>query len=349
MKVAILGCGAIAKAHIEPLKRLDVEVVAVCDPDEEASAGVAARFGIPRRYREAAELLDRERPDVVHVIAPPQAHRDLAVEAMEAGCHVLVEKPMAVNAAEADEMIEAARRCERTLGVCHTMLFDSAVATARELAATGELGDVLGVETRINFHKPEVDRTASNAWIRDLRGGVINEIGPHPVYLHRAFLGDLTVFSALSKPTAYTATPVAEFLAMVEGEAGMGSIALSYAARPRLNVMRVYGTKMGVYVDILNHIVVRMGRDTVGGNFSRTLVNLDLGARLATRAVTATASGLRRPWMRGHDKLIQGHYAALRDGADPPVTGEDGRAVVAVLDQLWDRLEASEPARASTR
>ena len=348
MKVAILGCGAVAKAHIEPLKRLDVEVVAVCDPDEEASAGVAARFGIPRRYREAAELLDRERPDVVHVIAPPQAHRDLAVEAMEAGCHVLVEKPMAVNAAEADEMIEAARRCDRTLGVCHTMLFDPGVMRARELAASGELGEVVAVETRINFHQPEAERTASTGWIRELRGGVINEIGPHPVYLHREFLGDVTVFSALSKAVD-TASPVVEFRAILEGESGTGGVALSFAARPRQNVMRVYGTRMGVYVDILNHLVVRMGRDTVGGNLSRTLVNLDLGARLATRAVTATASGLRRPWLRGHDNLIQAHYAALRDGADPPVTGEDGRAVVAVLDQLWERLEASEPVSAPSR
>ena len=347
MKVAILGCGAIAKAHIEPLKRLDVEVVAVCDPDEEASAGVAARFGIPRRYSEAAELLDRERPDVVHVIAPPQAHRDLAVQAMEAGCHVLVEKPMAVNAAEAEEMIEAARRCDKTLGVCHTMLFDPAVTRVRELAASGELGEVTGVETRINFHQAEVQRTASSDWITDLRGGVINEIGAHPIYLHREFLGDVTVSAALSKAADPT-SPLVEFRALLEGESGMGTAALSFAGRPRQNVMRVYGTKMGVYVDILDHVVVKMGRDSVGGNLSRTLVNLDLGARLAGRAVTATASGLRKPWMRGHDKLIQAHYAALRDGADPPVTGEDGRAVVAVLDQLWDRLEANEPTSALT-
>ncbi len=345
MKVGIVGCGAIAKAHIEPLMGLDVEVVAVSDPDTDAAARLADRFGIPQRYGSATELLDRERPDVVHVIAPPQAHRDLTIEALEAGCHVLVEKPMALDAAQADEMIAAARRCDRTLGVCHTMLFDPSVMKARELAAAGELGQVVAVDTRINFHQAEVDRTAAAGWVSELRGGVIGEIGPHPIYLQREFLGEVRVASALARPTPGKPPPAVEFRALLESESGTGSATLSFVGRPRQNVMRVHGTEMGVYVDILNHVVVKMGRDSVGGNVSRTLVNVDLGARLATRAVTATAAGLRKPWMRGHDHLIQAHYAALRDGGDLPVSGEDGRAVIAVLDQLWERLEAVDAKR----
>jgi predicted dehydrogenase len=345
MKVGILGCGEIAKAHVEPLQGLDVEVVGACDPDEEAGARLAARFGIPRRYTEATELLERERPDVVHVIAPPQTHKQLAIEAMEAGCHVLVEKPMALDAAEADEMIAASRRHDRKLGVCHTQLFDTGVLKARELAADGQLGQVVAVETGVNFGKPDLNRGAQTGWIRDLRGGIIHEIGPHPVYLHREFLGDLEVFSALSKPASDTTSPAGEFRALLEGESGLGTMALSFAARPRQTVMRVYGTEMGLHIDIRNHLVVRMDRDSSGGNVSKTLVNIDLGARLAARAVTATAAGLRRPWHRGHANLIRSFYEALADGGDPPVTGEDGRAVVAVLDQLWERMEAGDGKR----
>jgi predicted dehydrogenase len=340
MRVGIVGCGEIAKAHLEPLKGIGVEVVGVCDPDEQARARLADKFGISRRYRHASELLDREQPDVVHILAPPQAHRDLAIEALEAGCHVLVEKPMALDAREADEMIEASRQHERVLGVCHTQLFDPAVLKARELAADGQLGRIVSVETMTMFGEGGIARNATSGWIRDLPGGVLQELGPHFVYLHREFLGDLTVAYALTKAIPDLPPPAVEFRVLLDGESGSGSAAFSFAGRPQQNVMRIYGTKMSLHVDIRNHLLVRARRDAAGGHVSRTLVNLDLGSRLAVRAVTATAAGLRRPWLRAHDKFIQRFYGALADGSDPPVTGEDGRAVVAVLDQLWERVEA---------
>ncbi|MGH2992328.1 MAG: Gfo/Idh/MocA family protein, partial [Solirubrobacterales bacterium] len=283
----------------------------------------------------------RERPDVVHIVTPPQTHRELAVEAIEAGCHVLVEKPMALDEAEADEMIAASRRHERALGVCHTQLFDPAVLKARELAASGELGRIVSVETMAMFGEPDVARSASTGWIRDLPGGVVHELGPHFVYLHREFLGDLTVVSVLTKAIPELPSPAIEFRALLEGESGSGSAALSFTGRPRQAVMRIYGTEMSLHIDIRNHLLVRASRDAVGGNVSRTLVNIDLGTRLAVGAVTATAAGLRRPWQRGHANLIRRFYEALADGRDPPVTGEDGRDVVAVLDQLWERTEAA--------
>jgi predicted dehydrogenase len=345
VKVGIIGCGEIAKAHLEPLKGIDVDVVGVCDPNEQSSARLAAAFGISRRYHDATELLDRERPEVVHIITPPRTHRDLAVEAIEAGCHVLVEKPMAMDAAEADEMIAASRRRGCALGVSHTQLFDPAVLKARELTTNGELGRILSVETMTMFGEGGLARNASTGWIEDLPGGALQELGPHFVYLHREFLGNLTVVSALTKAVPELPSPAIEFRALLEGESGSGSAALSFAGRPQQAVMRIYGTEMSLHVDIRNHLLVRARRGAAGGNVSRTLVNIDLGARFAVRAVTATAAGLRRPWLRGHDNLIRRFYEALADGRDPPVTGEDGRAVVAVLDQLWERTEAIEGSR----
>jgi predicted dehydrogenase len=345
MKVGVVGCGEIAKAHVEPLKGLDLELVAVCDPDRQASARLADRFGISRRYSDASELLDRERPDVVHIVTPPQTHRELAVQAIEAGSHVLVEKPMAMNAEEADEMLAASRRAGRVLGVCHTQLFDSAVLKARQLAADGSLGRVVSVETMGMFGQPDLARSISTDWLRDLPGGLLQEIGPHFMYLHREFLGELSVASALVKPSPGLAPPAVEFRCLLDGESGSGTAALSFSGRPRQAVMRIYGSEMSLHVDIRNHLLARVRRDAVGGNVSRTMVNVDLGARLAVGAVTGTAAGLRRPWHRGHANLIGSFYAALAGGREPPVTGEDGRAVVAVLDQLWERMKATSPGR----
>jgi predicted dehydrogenase len=241
MKVGIVGCGEIARAHLEPLQGIDAEVVAVCDPDRQAGARLADRFGVPRRYLDASELLDRERPDVVHVVTPPQTHRELAVQAIEAGSHVLVEKPMAMNAEEADEMLAASRRAGRALGVCHTQLFDTAVLKARELAADGSLGRIVSVETMAMFGEQELARTTSTGWIRDLPGGVVHEIFPHAVYLHREFLGDLTVVSVVKKPSPNLPSPAIEFRSVFDAGSGSGSAALSFTGRPRQAVMRIYG------------------------------------------------------------------------------------------------------------
>jgi 2-alkyl-3-oxoalkanoate reductase len=337
VKVGIVGCGEIARAHVDALDRLDVQVVGVCDTDEQRCARLAAALGAVRRYRHAADLLARERPDVVHIVTPPQTHRDLAVQAMDAGSHALVEKPMALDPRQADEMIEASRRGGKALGVCHTQLFDPAVLEARELAASGRLGRIVAVETVQMLGEPDAVRSTSTPWIRDLPGGVVQEFGPHFVYLHREFLGDLSVASVLTRASPDLPSPVVEFRALLDADSGSSSATISFIGRPRQNVLRVYGARMSLHVDIRNHLLVRVRRDASGGNLRRTLVNLDLGTRLATRAVTATAAGLKRPWHRGHANLIRRFYGALRDGSTPPVTGEDGRAVIEVLDQLRER------------
>jgi predicted dehydrogenase len=336
MRVGLVGCGAIARAHAHAVQRVGIEVVGVCDVDEGRSARLAAELGGVRRYRHATELLARERPDIVHVVTPPQTHRDLAVEAMDAGSHVLVEKPMAVDVREANEMIEASRRSQRVLGVCHNQLFDPAVLKARELAASGELGRIVAVETLSMFGGPDLARFSSTGWIQDLPGGIIHEVGPHLMYLQREFLGSITVASALTKSVAGLPPLAVEFRALLDGDSGSGTATISFAGRPRQAVLRIHGTEMSLQIDIRNHLLVRSRRDAAAGRVRRTLVNVDLGTRLATRAVMATVAGLRQPWP-AHANLIRRFYGALRDGRDPPVSAEDGRAVVAVLDQLWER------------
>jgi 2-alkyl-3-oxoalkanoate reductase len=337
MRIGLMGCGAIAKAHAYALQRVGVEVVGVCDIDEERSARLAAGLGGVRRYRHATDLLERERPEVVHVVTPPQTHRDLTVEAMDAGSHVLVEKPMAMDVREADEMIEASRRNQRVLGVCHNQLFDPAVLEARELAASGRLGRIAAVETVYMFGGPDLARFSSTGWIQDLPGGIIHEVGPHLMYLQREFLGSITVASALTKSVPDLPPLAVEFRALLDGDSGSGSATISFAGRPRQAVLRIFGTEMSLRIDIRNHLLVRAHRDAAGGRVRRMLFNVDLGIRLATRAVTATVAGLRQPWPGSHANLIRCFYEALRDGRDPPVSAEDGRAVVAVLDQLWER------------
>ena len=118
LKIAIVGCGAVAeKRHIPGFARLKrkITIQAVCDKNQDLSMKVATQYGIPRVYTSQDEMLAKEKLDIVDVCTPPQIHAPIAIEALGHGCHVLMEKPMALSVADCDSMIEAAQKNNRKL------------------------------------------------------------------------------------------------------------------------------------------------------------------------------------------------------------------------------------------
>ncbi len=102
LRVAVAGCGRIASSQHLPALR---------------AAAAALPYGVPA-FASLDELLERTRPQVVTVATLPSSHRDLTLQALAAGCHVLCEKPVAMNLAEAEEMVAAAERTGRLLSIC---------------------------------------------------------------------------------------------------------------------------------------------------------------------------------------------------------------------------------------
>ena len=102
MRVAILGCGHISEQHVRTLKKIPaIDLVGVCDLDRHHAKSLAERHQIPGIYDDVDDLLTGCNPDVVHILTPPQTHRPLVIQVLEAGCNVLVEKPFAENAQDA--------------------------------------------------------------------------------------------------------------------------------------------------------------------------------------------------------------------------------------------------------
>src|SRR5271170_3668135 len=116
-RVGLVGAGYVSQHHLRALKRLDcVQVAALCDSIIERATKVAKQAGIARVYRSLDELA-QERLDVIHILTPPASHCALTVQALEMGCHVLVEKPMAPSSDECDRMLDAAKETGRILSV----------------------------------------------------------------------------------------------------------------------------------------------------------------------------------------------------------------------------------------
>lgn len=153
------------------------EVVAFCDPDDRRLAEVQAENPNARYYRSQAEMLKAEQLDVVAQAVPHNLHLPLAVESLEAGVHTITEKPFATNYFDCLRMIEAAKKAGKVLTVYHNRRLDPWLLAAKELVASGALGEVFQLDSAIGYSK------ASPTWRSDKKasGGVMFDWGAHLV------------------------------------------------------------------------------------------------------------------------------------------------------------------------
>lgn len=139
LRVGLVGCGEIADVHIPAILKLEhVELVAVCDLDEDLARKVARRYSVGSYYTDLSELLLKGQLDLVDITTPPRTHLALSIKAMEAGCHVLVEKPRLAGTASG-----ALRVALRPYGIGHHNLIERFVESLRndtELPVTAEEG-----------------------------------------------------------------------------------------------------------------------------------------------------------------------------------------------------------------
>src|SRR5271165_7214589 len=148
-KVGIIGAGYVSAHHLRALKTIAfVEVVGIADLDLVRAKAVAKTFNLPSAYGSVEELL-ASGVDVVHVLTPPAFHATLAIQALQAGVHVLVEKPMAETPKQCERMMAAASSSGRTLGVVHSARLDPIVLRGVEIVRAGGIGEVLSID----FHR----------------------------------------------------------------------------------------------------------------------------------------------------------------------------------------------------
>jgi predicted dehydrogenase len=171
LRYGVIGAGVVAPLHFEAIAALeDAELVGICSLEAE--------------HLDLRGLLALE-PDVVVVCSPHPSHMALTVAALEAGAHVLVEKPLAPEAREADAMIAAADRAERLLGVCFQQRFRPVIVAARELIGDGRLGELVRMSIVDPLYRPNAYYgTASwrGTWQGE-GGGVLMNQAPHTLDL----------------------------------------------------------------------------------------------------------------------------------------------------------------------
>lgn len=146
VRVGLVGVGGIANGkHMPSLSKLDnVEMVAFCDVIEERAIKGAERYGTPdaKVFTDYRDLIALEDVDVVHVLTPNDAHSPITVAALEAGKHVMCEKPMAINSKEAKAMVDAAKRTGKKLTIGYQGRFRQDSQYLKKVCDAGDLGEV---------------------------------------------------------------------------------------------------------------------------------------------------------------------------------------------------------------
>jgi len=142
---AVVGAGFIGPVHVEGLRRAGVHVTGILGVSREESQGAAEALGLPRAYESYDELLADAAAAAVHLAVPNRLHHAMARRALEAGKHVLCEKPLAMNSAESAELVALAERTGLAAGVNYNIRYYPLCLEARDRVARGQVGDVYSV------------------------------------------------------------------------------------------------------------------------------------------------------------------------------------------------------------
>jgi UDP-N-acetylglucosamine 3-dehydrogenase len=315
LRAVVVGLGIMGGHHLRVLQALeDVAVVAVVDPDPERRTRAQRAYPDVEAYGSFAEAADRVVADFACVAVPAASLASSAKDALSAGLHVLVEKPMAQTVAEARGVTDAAARCGRMLSVGLVERFNPAVVALKHKLDEGLAGTIYQVHARRLSPFPD----------RDSMLGVALDLATHDIDVMRFLLGDEV--DRVYAETAQRLHETAEDLLCATlrfGQGATGLLEVNWLTPAKVRQLSVTGERGMFTVDYLTQ-ELRFYEHPVR---ETTMWGALAGMRGAGEGdmiqyALTRQEPLRQEW--------QAFIDAVRNGAGPPVTGEDGIAALSI-------------------
>lgn len=312
LRAAVIGVGSMGQHHARVYTELPTTMlVGVADALPETGQRIGAKYGVPA-YADYHELLQRERPEIVTVAVPTQEHRLVAETALAAGCHVLVEKPIAASVEEGKALIARAAELRRKLMVGHIVRFSPAIQALKQHLNAGELGRVFQISCRRVGPFP--------ARIRDV--GVVVDLAPHDLDVMRFVTGDeiVRVFAETERQIHTAHEDLV--LAMVRFRCGIsGLLEINWLTPQKVREVVVLGER-GMFRadDLTQDLYFYENADAVSANWGHMSLLKGVSEGRMVRYPIARYEPLRA-------ELEAFAEAVLEDGA-VPVSGEDGLAAL---------------------
>jgi predicted dehydrogenase len=357
LKVAIVGCGKIADFHALQIQRLaGCEIVGVCDREPLMAKQLYERFPIRNYFTDLTELIDKARPDVIHITTPAESHFDVARFCLEERCHVYVEKPFTLYAEEADQLLELADRRGVKLTVGHNDQFSHVARRMRALVQDGYLGGpAVHLESYYSYDlgDPSYARALlgdRHHWVRRLPGKLLQNVISHGIARIAEFLTSdaPTVIahgfvSSLLKQINESEI-VDELRVIIQEENGTTAyFTFSSQMRPAIHELRVYGPTNGLVLDQDHEILIKLrGRKfkSYADHFippvlfaKQHLNNLATNVRLFLGRDFHMDSGMKY--------LIEAFYRSIREGTPVPIPYREILLTARIMDAIFDQVSAS--------
>lgn len=342
LRSAVIGCGAIAHQHLPFLARSPrSHLVGVCDTSKASAAFAKERFGADAYFTDADELLSHARPDVVHVLTPPHTHVPLVKLCLEAGVHVICEKPMTGSAEETMDLLQRAAASGRMLVETRNLLFNDAILAMDRLVEEDRLGAVREVDILLSLDitaGPFGDLNLSGPGVA-LPGGAVHDFLPHLAYLFLHFVGHVgevdAVTGRLDNASGNSRVGFDQLDALVSVGERRGRLRLASDLQPDTFRVAVRGTRGSVETDLYQPFMwsAQGGKSALRRPFEQ----MSSGIRIAI----AGARSLRDKVMQhgtyhGMPRMLAAVYKAIAEDAAPPISVEQMTATAMLVDRLVD-------------
>lgn len=338
IRVGFVGAGYIAQWHAEALAAAGARLVAVADPA--GAEGFAAAWGAVA-YRSIDEMLAAGGLDAVHVLTPPHLHCAHALKALDAGLHVLVEKPFAVTRAEAEAMVLAAGRAGKVIAVNHNFLALPAYQRLKRALAEGVPGGIDSVDIRWRFPLSPLRSGPFGLWMLREPANLLLELGPHLFAFAHDLVGPLAEIDLrLSKPVTLPGGRVQYQGWHMRAKAGAVDVVLnlSLVEGAEDRSVEVRGVTAVARLDYGNDLLVmdRPNASDIVVNPLRAQVSL-AGQHLREGLRNAARQGLslnrKSPYGLGFRGAVSAFHRAVAGGVLPPAfSGDSAVAVMAGIE-----------------
>ncbi len=333
----LVGCGRVAPRHAESLALLpNARLAAVADIIPGRAENLGKKYGADC-YTDYRHLLDRSDIEIVNICTPSGMHAAMAIEAMQAGKHVLVEKPMALSLVDADRMIQTAKSTGRTLAVVLQNRYNPPMQQLRQVVDSGQLGKILLGNATVRWYRPQeyYEDGWHGTWAMD--GGALMNQSIHHIDALQWFMGEVaSVFS-------YTGTLGHK---MEAEDVGVAVLRFKSGALGTIEGSTV------TYPENLEGSVALFGERgsvKVGGTALNRRVLWKIEGQLEHERTLLSREQVDPPSVYGqsHTAVIAELIQALEQGREPATCGSEARKSVALVLAIYESARTGMPVNMS--
>ncbi|MDM5201008.1 Gfo/Idh/MocA family oxidoreductase [Fictibacillus enclensis] len=326
---AIAGCGRVAAVHAEAIQQAQgAKLLAVCDINEERLYPFAQNYGAESAFTDFRAMINNPAIDVVNICTPNALHAEMAIQAMEKGKHVMIEKPMALSIRDADRIIETAKKHHVKATVVHQNRFNEAVQTTRKALEEGKFGKMAYGTANIRWRRGK-EYYDQDAWrgTAAMKDGVLMNQCIHTIDLLIWLMGP--VKSVMGKTATRTVDIEMEDIGTALLEFQSGSIGVVEGTGA------IYPADLGASLNLFGE----NGTVCIGGNAANQIEKWRFSTSFHEEESKMVSDQSNLPdsvYGEGHKTIVTDFIRAIQTDTEPYVSLKDGRNAIQVILAIYE-------------